>query len=609
MNERIFHLTGTESIDELKELISWCNASTVVFLFPKKSWLFQQKTDLVALRDFADEKQKEVVVVTQNAIARTEIQAMGMSVFSSLEDREKTPFEKMKLSAGENYSCKKISSIPLETLKNAIQKKAKSCDEEKTIELKNKISRPVLHSLILLGVFLFVFFLFVLQVAIPDAVIEISPFKKEEEMHINVNMLSKSEYKESDLWRENNGVFAYPVEQVYEVSKTFSHVTQEFQGKNAEGEMKITNTLDEELVFRGGTRMETPDGITFVLKSWVKIPPARRGKPGIKIVHVVASERDKYEKLQGDRANIPKNQKFIFPGLSVKNQTKIFAENTTAMTGGETKWIYKMTKDDIEKAVSQLIKEVRKQKKDELEFALHSQFPTEKNMEFLPFEGGQFESEILEISFENKIYGRKGKDGWEKIMKTFEETQEEDIIVNAETGEKASHVEKIESAYDLIGEERTEFSGKIRVRVKNYAYSRDDLFALISEKFKRSAPKGMELLLVDKRVLHPEILGVYANNTRIKVSFSTRGIYQYIIEPKSKQGLEFSRRLKSEVLGMDREKAKVYLINNFPEISDVKISLWPLWVKKIPSLPEKITLHQVNVSVLNAEENSELSPE
>lgn len=576
MNERIFHLSGTESIEELRELLTWCTCRTVVFLFPQKSWIFQQNTDLQSLRDLADDQQKEIILVTQNALARTDIQSMGISVFASLEDREKTPFEQMKLAKDSDFSCKKISTIPLETLRNALQKKAVSCDTEKTEHLKNKISRPVLHSLILLGVFLFLFFLFVLHIAIPDAVINISPFKKEEEMHINVHMLSKSEFEESDLWRENNGIFAYPIEQVYEISKTFSHVSQEFQGKNATGKMKITNTLAEDFVFRGGTRMKNKEGIVFVTKSWVKIPAAKNGVSGVTVIDVVASEKDIYQKLQGERANMPKGQKFIFPGLSEKTRLDVTAENISPMTGGETKWQYKISEKDIEKAVSQLIKAARKQKKEELDFALSSLFAEEDAMAFLPLSGKQFESEILQISFEGKIYGISGENGWEKKSK--------------KNGEPYPLSE-------LIGQERTEFSGKIRVRVRNYAYSRESLFLLIAEKFKRSAPEGMELLSVDERVLNPEVLYVYDNNTRIKVSFSTRGVYKYVIEPKSKRGLQFSQKLKNSVLGLNAEEAKDHLINNFPEISDVDIQLWPFWVKNIPLLPEKIQLKQQKADI------------
>ncbi len=545
MNERIFYLSGNESLEELKDFLEQCSADALFFLFPRKSWIFHQNTDLQALRDLADEKGKILTFVTQNALARTRIQAVGIDVLASLEDREQTPFEKMRAQKESGFSTQKISHIPIETLKNAIAKKQPSSEE--TEDLKLKISRPVLHALLLLGVFLLGFFLFLLKVAIPDAMVEIEPFQKEEEMHINVHMLSASVFTETDLWRENNGVFAYPIEEVYEIEKTFSHVTQEFQGKNSEGRMKISNSLPEALTFRKGTRMENTAGVTFVTQKWITIPAAKGEENGEITISVEAAERNRYHTFQGEKANMPKGQKFIFPGLSSENQTKVTAENVTEMKGGETKWVYKLSKDDIEKAKGQLIEAARKQKKKEFEYGLSQKFLPEKNMEFLPLSGKQFESEILSI--------------------TFESPEEE-----------------------LIGQDRSEFSGKIRARIKNYAYSRDDVFALIREKFSQNAPDGMELMSVNNRVLTPEVLYVYDENTRIKVSFSTRGVYQYIIEPKSKKGLLFAQKIKTEIAGKNKDEAKDLLVNNFKEISDVHISLWPFWVTSLPTLPEKIQL-------------------
>ncbi len=541
MNERIFHLSGNESLEVLKEFLEHCTADSILFLFPRKSWIFHQNTDLKKLRDFAEKKKKELTIVTNNALARITLQAVGIAVLATLEDREKTPFEKSR----ENFSSKKISTIPIETLRKALNKKTTPYISREKAPIFT-LSRPVLHALLLLGILLMGFFFFLLKIAIPVAVVKIAPFKKEEEMHINVHMLSKSVFQESDLWRENNGIFTYPIEKVFVLSKTFSGVSKEFLGENAHGKMKITNTLPEEFTFRNNTRIQNQDGVVFLIQDWITIPPAKNGESSEIEIEVVASEKDKYEKIQGEKGNMPKGQHFFFPGLKEEYQEKIFAENITPLEGGKTEWIYKITKSDIEKAKEQLIKEAKESEKTELLYEIEQLYPERKDeMEMLPLTGKQFLSEIVEIKFEKP---------------------EE----------------------DLIGEERTEFSGEIRVRVQNYIYSKNDLISLIEEKFKRSAPEGMDLLLVNRRVLVPEVLSLENNNTLLKVSFSTRGIYQYIIEPKSKKGLEFSQKVKKEIVGVRKDEAEKNLINNFEEVSDVQIDLWPTWVKTLPTLSEKI---------------------
>lgn len=546
MNERIFYLSGHESLEEMKEKITQCNADGIIFLFPRKSWIFHQNTDLQALRDTMDASKKNFTIVTKNALARTRIQAVGIPVLASLEDREKTPFAQMRTQKDSEFSAKKISNIPIETIRNASQKK-KYLQKGDIESLKLKISPPVIHALVLLGIFLFAFFLFLLKVAIVDARVEITPFQKEEEMHINVHMLSSPHFTETDLWRENNGIFTYPIEEIYEVKKTFTHITQEFQGKNASGKMQITNHLSTPLTLRSGTRIKNKKGVVFLLSDWVTVPATKGGKNGVISVSVEAAERDDNLKFQGEKANMPKGQQFFFPGLPDDMRTQVIAENTTEMIGGETKWINKISEDDIKRAKASLEEMAQKKKKEEIEYGVAQRFAPEENMGILPASGKQFEFEVLDISFD---------------------TPEE----------------------DLIGQDRTEFSGKTKVRVKNYVYSKNALFGLIAEKFKKNAPEGMELLSIDTHFLHPEVLNTYEENTRIKVSFSTRGVYQYVIEPKSKKGLIFSQKIKKEIIGKNQDEAKKILINNFKEISDVSISLWPFWVNNLPTLPEKIYL-------------------
>jgi hypothetical protein len=544
MNERIFHLSGDEPIERLKEILDQCNADTVFFLFPRKSWIFRQNTDLQSLRNIADENQKELIIVTKNSTARKLIQSMGIGTLASLEDREKTPFEQQR----GDFSAQKISYIPLESLEKIIKKRGEDREGVEEEKIKKNFSRPVLHSLFLLAILIISFFVFLLHVAIPSVSVKISPFKKEEEMHINVHMLSISHFEETDLWRENNGIFVYPLEEVFTLEKTFSSISKEFRGENATGEMKIVNTTPEELTFRSGTRLQNDKGIIFLLPDWVNIPAAKNGVDGTVLVDVVASETSKYNKFQGEDANMPKGQQFIFPALSVENQSKVFAENTTAMEGGKTEWVYKIAQQDVDLAKEKLIEEAKEIEKKEMEYSLLKRFEGENSeMIMLPLDGIHVERELLGI--------------------TFDVPEEE-----------------------LVGQERTEFTGKIQIRVKNYVYSNSELLKIVEGKFRRSAPEGMELLKIDTRVINPEILSAKEKNTRLKVSFSTRGIYQYVIEPKSKRGVDFSERAKKAILGKNVEEAKKELINNFKEVSDAQIDLWPFWTTKIPLLPEKIQL-------------------
>lgn len=51
--------------------------------------------------------------------------------------------------------------------------------------------------------------------------------------------------------------------------------------------------------------------------------------------------------------------------------------------------------------------------------------------------------------------------------------------------------------------------------------------------------------------------------------------------------------IKSKLLSKNMEEARDYIKNNSPEIDKIKITLWPFWVKKVPSIERN-----VNVSIL-----------
>lgn len=51
--------------------------------------------------------------------------------------------------------------------------------------------------------------------------------------------------------------------------------------------------------------------------------------------------------------------------------------------------------------------------------------------------------------------------------------------------------------------------------------------------------------------------------------------------------------IKSKLLGKNMEEAMNYVANNSPEIDKIKITLWPFWVKNVPSIERN-----VNVSIL-----------
>jgi len=111
---------------------------------------------------------------------------------------------------------------------------------------------------------------------------------------------------------------------------------------------------------------------------------------------------------------------------------------------------------------------------------------------------------------------------------------------------------------------------------------------IIVSKFERLAPDGMKLSSINTDILVISLQNVNTEKNKMKVSVSTRGIYEYVVEPKSEKSAQFIQAAKMAIIGKNKEEAKIILLNNFKEVSDVEISLFPFWKRSIPLLPEKI---------------------
>lgn len=534
MNERIYQCTGKEEIEELLEIVSSCLCDDIIFQFPRTSILFHQKTNLQKLHAFAEKHKKNIIIVTQNARARKEIQSIGIHSIASILDKQTI----VPTSIAPIPIIPKISNHPIDPEKFRIKNK-----ETFPSDIIQKISKPSLHSLFLLGIFTIILFVFVVYLTIPNATIFITPQRKEIEMHINTELLSLDSYQEADLWKSTNGIFMTPIETTFEYKGIYTDVFKQVEGENAHGRILIINKGTEDMILKDGTRVQTKEGILFLLSHWVKVPAN-----GTLEVNVKASDLDVYRKVQADRANIKKDEILFFPGLSLDAQKKVYAVTVEDFSGGRGTWKYSVSSENIADAKKQWEEEAKKQVESEILKKLEEiqlQKPEEKLRLILPMDQYLF--------FEIQNY-------W------FDESED-----------------------TLLSKAIPSFSGGIRVNVKAYAYSIQKMEEIIYSKFARLAPDGMKLLTINNDLLLVNIQTINTEKNKIKASVSTRGIYEFVVEPRSEKAKLFIDTAKQAILGKSKEEAKTILLNNFKEVSDVEISLFPFWNTTIPSLPEKIT--------------------
>lgn len=528
LSERILYFSGKEDIDEILEKIRESKSDSLSLVFPIKSNIFEQKTDLQKLRDFIDNTEKNIIFITQNNLVIKELQNIGISALKNLP--EKFPLNKSKNS----INLLNISYIPID---DSYYDKQKNTNEAP----QPIISRPSLHAIFILATITLLLFIFIINVIIPEANIIIYPTKKEEEMHINVNFLDKTLFKESELWTYNNGIFMTPLESTFTHSNRFTNISKEFHGSNASGKLIFINNTNEEKDLVKGTRIAHESGFIVKTNTRVLIPAK-----GNKVVDYTMPSKDLYGTIIGERGNIKKDEKFTIIAFPQNIQELVYVKSKNNFLGGKSIWEYKISKEDLE-----------------------------KTKEFLKEEVYQIAENRLNLLLEKH---NLNSDYPLKLLTPLKDILSIEII----------DYEFKEDPKNLIGKKQGYIDASIKVKIKGYAYSLEYLIGLIESKFKKIAPDNMILSSVNSNNLESFVQKKSSDNSHIKVSFSTRGVYKYDFEYKSDKGKRLLIEASDLILGKNYNDAKNILINNFLEISNVEIELFPFWISKLPVIHEKI---------------------
>jgi hypothetical protein len=224
--------------------------------------------------------------------------------------------------------------------------------------------------------------------------------------------------------------------------------------------------------------------------------------------------------------------KFTIPGLNVSLQDKIYAISKEPMHGG--KIVVKIVKeDDINNAKNVLKEKIISEAKESLNKLTEEGNPTLGN---LPKESGiVFWPEVLEEKCDAKV-----------------------------------------------GEAREKFEVSMKVRVLGIFYDKSALEKMVREK--------VNLIIPAERSLQ-EILFGDVKIDLVKYDASTASAVLKVTAP-AKIIVKDSAPIfdKQQLVGLKKDDAKKYL-ENFEEIESVKINTRPFWLRRLPSLAERIEIY------------------
>ncbi len=145
---------------------------------------------------------------------------------------------------------------------------------------------------------------------------------------------------------------ALVLEKEEEGTRLFSSTGKAQKGEYAKGSIRVFNSASAPQGLLATTRFISEDGKLFKSQSRITVPAAKQGVPGFFDVAVTAAE-------PGEEYNISTSN-FSLPGLAGSAAyTTVYGKSQQPMKGGTTKEIPVVTKEDIEKAKSQLLQSLQ----------------------------------------------------------------------------------------------------------------------------------------------------------------------------------------------------------------------------------------------------------
>ncbi len=562
-SRQIVYVEIDEEVTSIFDRTKSIRKKEILLVVPRKAILFQSVVNLKILKKKLTERKKKLVIITTDRNGRHLAEKIGLAVMSRVEvEKSEAPTDdspQMKIQpiqarrnispkeeTPQRFSEKKISIRELIQEFRLKDRKHKKSDESAS---SFRFARPSRKFLMLILIVSLGLFMLIGYIALPSATIYIRPKFDNIDFTINVTLADKR--KNQTLLRENQPhmIASEVISTTTKQTKVFSTSSKEFDGENAKGKIKVVNTSDDPWKLKEETRFQTDDGLVFRIPKGLIVPPRERDTegtltPGSLVSYVEADPFDIYGEPIGDRGNVPPTR-FIIPGLSKYNQRIIWGESEGGMTGGVTSYREIVTDDDIKAAEKQIEDNLILMAKEDLRTYIDEVNQLNQTNLVLLDDSRYLKTELVDLRFSD----------------------------------------------DLEGSYKAKFELFARIDAEGVAFDFDQLFALLKKELGSRTHPDMRLRegsIVPENIVYEvidedELLG------HIKITATIVGIEEFNIDSATIAGARFGSRVKEKILGLSIEEAE-NLVGNFSEVDAVEIKTWPLWIDKIPRVPEGIEI-------------------
>jgi len=560
--KKVVYIEIDEEVTAIYDRVKRAKQKDIYLVVPRKAILFQSVVNLRILKSKLEKDKKKLHLITTDRIGIHLAEQADVPVYHNIEVEEvKAPDQdtpKMRIEPIQARRNEVLKDLPKRVMEKKItigelikeyrdsKKKAKKGGSTELAGVYNYVrpNRKFLAFILALSLGLF---MVITYIALPGATVYVKPKFDNIEYTVNITLADKRKNQTLLSRSEPHVVASEEIMTVTKQTKVFNTTSKIFDGVNAQGFITIYNVSDDEWPLKKQTRFQTKSGLVFRIKEGIFIPGKTVDDDGIEIpgtytAAVVADEFDIYDHPIGEEGNIG-STKFTIPGLSEFNQKLLWGESSQPMEGGVTRYQRVVQEEDIEAAQKQIHDNLTLMAREDL--STHIEDMNRLNHSNLV---------LLEDS---------------RYLKT--------------------DLQELRISDDLEGSLREKFEVFAQIEAKGVAYDFDQMFAILKKEIKTRVHPDMQIQddsirpesISLESVSEDEVLG------QIKITATIKGIQEYVIDSSLQAGLRFSTKVKERIVGLTVEEAESY-VGNLPEVDEVEIKLWPIWLSRIPRISDNI---------------------
>ncbi len=538
----------------------------ISIVVPHRALLFKSSVNLHILNKKAAEFKKIITIISHDEAGLTASQHAGLTTRRELTDIKKkiisinreSQFMRGEKPSRHTREKKSIAEVIrpdekraafesfLIKIKDKIAKKRKSLSGTRVVFVSP--NKQALFTLVLLSILLF---LSIAYIALPGATITITPRESVLESTFNVTFMDYEKNKTifGNDTTPNLIVPTYPVDPPpFSKEMTYIPTGKISRGDRARGVLTVYNKTDHPWDLAPTTRFQTDEGLIFRTPRAIRVPAGTPQIPGTADVEVLADDLDSINQVIGSRGNIDPH-KFFLPGLQDDSRKSLYAESKTAFSGGVTRVIKVVSKEDVDAAVETLKKKISADASDDLKNYLEQQNLNNKtNLSLIS------DKNILKIG-----------------------------------------VPQIKIPQNLVDQQIDQFKVSASYTLASVSYDKSILVKFLRDRMIHRADPDKKIAKISEDDLSYRFLEADATSGKIKLTVTMRAVQSFDLNPDTENGKRFIKKITDHLLGLRVDAAKDYLRQQTDEIAQVEIKTWPIWAPTIPNIAEniKFTVNEV----------------